>query len=580
MALAVGPSLPADAPSSAGMSPRGASARSKGGKSAQPPITPFPTPQALEAAMPNILGPLPTAAAGQSSKSSTPRSTKSGKASNDSGGTLRDAVLAAVASVYPPIDETQGGSSAASRPLSASSRLTAGSVHHDHSTTAPPLSDTDAPPRPPSGAVHVYAPLTADALSRTSALVGRLAQAAAAAAELAATRENRGKTAYVPEGPLFDFVFPAHVQHPKSAARLFAVGMFGPLDEDTGQLRGGVRGRRVLSDYELHALLDELADEDALSVCVPREMARGLQPEQKAEVLRSVRDIVPELPRVSPSQVSALLASVSRDAQGKLAFAELQQAIVRARQQRVAGLQRMYPSLVAAQGGGAPLSSPPRAGGRTALAPRFTSQEVHTNLLRSTAAREGDFGATGGPLALSVAMDGVLPPGVGGQSTGNHVKGGRHQQRGAPVGGRLAASLGASMKSPADAKRKASSGAQQRLRGALQSPLRSAGGFTLGGGGLRNGEESDPSFLDVRLKRGENARRRKAEQLLQRNSHKVVALGSSNSTALAANALLLRQEPPPDKPSFDATVALRGAGTGSYIHAPFSNTQAKKLVQR
>lgn len=556
-----------------------ASPKAKGGKGAhKPSVPPSWTAASLAAALPDIVGPLP--AAGPSSSSSSPRSAKSSKSAAGAHADMRSVVSAQVRASHPPQDDDEGG---AFRPASAASRTT-GSISGaaSQSFTASPgdAVSTDTPstpslPPPPRGAVHVYAPFTEEALARTQALVARLAQAAAAAAELAATKASRGKTAYIPEGPLFEFLFPAHVQHPKSAARLFAVGMFGPLDEDSGLLRGGVGGRRVLSDYELHALLDELAEEDALAVCVPREHARGLQPEQKAEALRSVRDIVPDLPRVSPSQVSALLAGVPRDDTGRLAFAALQAAIVKARAQRVQSLKKMYPALAAARGGGAALSAPPSKGGRGALAPRFTGQEVHTSLLRDTAAREGELGATGGPLALSVAMDGVLPRGVGPRDSGA-----RRSQEGrqGPTGGRLAASMGSTLPGSTKGGRMKSQGSRTgKGRGGL---LQKAGGYTLGGGGLRTGEETDASFLDVRLQRGENARRRKTEQLLQRNSHKVVALGSSNSAALAANAILLRAEPPPDMPSFNAMVALKGAGTGSYVHAPFSNTQAKKLVQR
>ena len=343
----VGPAAP-DAPGSGAPSPRGKGSKG-GGHKAAPPL--YPSLSALAAAMPAVVGALPTAAAG--SKSSTPRSAKASKSA--ASGAIRDELLAAVQAKYPPLEDTEGGPS--SRPSSAASHSTGGTASVPGSSIRPPSEATGGGgeitpplmPPPPHGAVHVYTPFTVEALARTQGIVARLAQSAAAAAELDATKATRGKTAFVPEGPLFDFVFPAHVQHPKSAARLFAVGMFGPLDEDSGLLRGGVGGRRVLSDYELHALLDELADEDALAVCVPREHARGLQPEQKAEVLRSVRDIVPELPRVSPSQVSALLRGVPRDAQGRLAFASLQQAIVRARSQRVASLQRMYPALAAAR---------------------------------------------------------------------------------------------------------------------------------------------------------------------------------------------------------------------------------------
>ena len=49
---------------------------------------------------------------------------------------------------------------------------------------------------------------------------------------------------------LITFVFPSSHQHPLAAARLFAFGLYGPLDKNL-HIRTGVKGQRILAEYEL-----------------------------------------------------------------------------------------------------------------------------------------------------------------------------------------------------------------------------------------------------------------------------------------------------------------------------------------
>lgn len=64
---------------------------------------------------------------------------------------------------------------------------------------------------------------------------------------------------------LLNFIFPRNLQHPLSTGRLYAFGMYGPLDED-GNLRAGHNGQRVVSAWELDTMCLQFEREDILQV--------------------------------------------------------------------------------------------------------------------------------------------------------------------------------------------------------------------------------------------------------------------------------------------------------------------------
>ena len=64
---------------------------------------------------------------------------------------------------------------------------------------------------------------------------------------------------------LIEFIFPTSLQHPLAAARLFAFGMYGPLDEHQ-QIRTGRKGCRILADYELDQMCLQFEKEDLLLI--------------------------------------------------------------------------------------------------------------------------------------------------------------------------------------------------------------------------------------------------------------------------------------------------------------------------
>lgn len=64
---------------------------------------------------------------------------------------------------------------------------------------------------------------------------------------------------------LLTFIFPRSLQHPLSTGRLYAFGMYGPLDEN-GNLRAGHCGQRVVSAWEIDAMCLHFEREDILQV--------------------------------------------------------------------------------------------------------------------------------------------------------------------------------------------------------------------------------------------------------------------------------------------------------------------------
>lgn len=76
------------------------------------------------------------------------------------------------------------------------------------------------------------------------------------------TRKQDGK---VDVKELLEFVFPTALQHPLSTGRLYAFGMYGPLDENT-KLRAGHNGKRVVSAWEIDTMCLQFEREDILQV--------------------------------------------------------------------------------------------------------------------------------------------------------------------------------------------------------------------------------------------------------------------------------------------------------------------------
>lgn len=64
---------------------------------------------------------------------------------------------------------------------------------------------------------------------------------------------------------LLDFIFPKSLQQPLSTGRLYAFGMYGPLDSNA-RLRAGHNGQRVVSAWEIDTMCLQFEREDILQV--------------------------------------------------------------------------------------------------------------------------------------------------------------------------------------------------------------------------------------------------------------------------------------------------------------------------
>lgn len=74
---------------------------------------------------------------------------------------------------------------------------------------------------------------------------------------------------------LIQFIFPEILQHPLAAGRLFAFGMYGPLDENN-ELRTGPKGSHKTTVWELDAMCKQIEREDLISIYLDDKTPAGL----------------------------------------------------------------------------------------------------------------------------------------------------------------------------------------------------------------------------------------------------------------------------------------------------------------
>lgn len=129
---------------------------------------------------------------------------------------------------------------------------------------------------------------------------------------------------------VLEFVFPKSLKHPRSAGRLFAFALCGPLRN--GQLRCGKFGSQAMTRRELDAMCRQFEREDALRVYVDRIGLLTIEEQER------VISEVPHFPRVEREDVVALLS-------GKNGFHEIQAAILNLREERIKNLKLMYPAV-------------------------------------------------------------------------------------------------------------------------------------------------------------------------------------------------------------------------------------------
>jgi hypothetical protein len=88
---------------------------------------------------------------------------------------------------------------------------------------------------------------------------------------------------------LLDFIFPSELQHPLAAGRLFAFGYYGPLDEQ-GNIRTGIKGNRILMEYELTQMCVQFEREDIMQIYLHKKTDMGLLSNEEQEMLVSQAD--------------------------------------------------------------------------------------------------------------------------------------------------------------------------------------------------------------------------------------------------------------------------------------------------
>lgn len=150
---------------------------------------------------------------------------------------------------------------------------------------------------------------------------------------------------------LLKFIFPKSKQHPLAAARLYAYGMCGPLDQN-GEIRTGIRGNRVLASYELDQMCLQYEKEDLLQIYSHRARDIGLltSAEQSSIVNQADAHLKKakgkaSLPVLSRNDIIDLFEDLERDSFGRMSFHDAQKMIDEFRRERIKQYKLVFPNL-------------------------------------------------------------------------------------------------------------------------------------------------------------------------------------------------------------------------------------------
>ncbi|CAM9674238.1 unnamed protein product, partial [Scytosiphon promiscuus] len=151
---------------------------------------------------------------------------------------------------------------------------------------------------------------------------------------------------------LLDFIFPKSLQHPLSTGRLYAFGMYGPLDSDAN-LRAGHQGQRVVSTWEIDTMCLQFEKEDILKVYLSGGRPLfALNDAQKQEVIAQADSHLKTAKgrgyrrQVTRAEVVQLLSDLARDLEGLVSFHDAQEVIVGYREKQIARFKVIFPQLV------------------------------------------------------------------------------------------------------------------------------------------------------------------------------------------------------------------------------------------
>jgi hypothetical protein len=191
---------------------------------------------------------------------------------------------------------------------------------------------------------HLFVSATVESSAAFVESLRRAAVRATSDKERDAMKRARQETArndWISPEAVMEFAFPPGQLHPKSSGRLIVLATYGPLDE-AGHLRGGFHRSRALTDSEIKCMIEQVEEEDLLSV-----FAKGppLGPDERLAVLTQIREAKWTLPNMNEEQVTALLSKCGPvSGQGTIRFRALQRQVMQARADR---RRRMADALLA-----------------------------------------------------------------------------------------------------------------------------------------------------------------------------------------------------------------------------------------
>mmetsp|Transcript_367 Transcript_367/g.465 ORF Transcript_367/g.465 Transcript_367/m.465 type:complete len:337 (+) Transcript_367:30-1040(+) len=164
-------------------------------------------------------------------------------------------------------------------------------------------------------------------------------------------RNQRKTSPKVSLESLLIFLFPPALQHPLSTGRLFAFGLYGPLDENS-QLRSGHKGSHVVTNWELDTMCQRFEREIILQVYLGSDSFELLSETEVEAVIAQAdrRTKVAKgkagMQQITPEEVQELFSDLKTDAEGLLSFHEMQQRIVEYRLQRIEEFKVIFPELM------------------------------------------------------------------------------------------------------------------------------------------------------------------------------------------------------------------------------------------
>jgi hypothetical protein len=130
---------------------------------------------------------------------------------------------------------------------------------------------------------------------------------------------------------LQDFVFPKTLQHPASAGRLIVFGLYGPLKG--GKLTSGHRGQHVIAGWELDSMCCSVEREDMLQVYVSADQPLCTLSVAQQDAI--IAQATCKFEQLKPAQMLALFAQLPQAEDGTFSFHDMQQVIMRFREQRI-----------------------------------------------------------------------------------------------------------------------------------------------------------------------------------------------------------------------------------------------------